>query len=675
MGRLDKKKKINNIQFNARRIITFLVFMIAAVAVHRNILLLQNRYLLEIGPGDADYFTVNKGIEFGLRYGDEWVRDMWQRSFVHLPFKIHRESVRLDFQITSYSRSEKVIVSNNQKEVVAGFSVPAAVESAVYSVSIPVDKLPGGKLEIKLSSGDGRYHELDLQLNRVYMITSGGGTSLPWKHDLLFFISIAGFWIMLGIAGFKTLHGCIGTGIFAFLAVVGRFLDPVSYIEYLRVFVFPCLPFLILSVSFIRYILPRFSLFKKENIRIIVILFLIGFIVHYIGLFYPSHLNSDGNLRINFFRMLEKNGLSEFLGEMSRQHSAATGTVNKGIPYPPWFNLLAMPFIKAGMQDHLWLRFQFLMIISFYLILIYALARQLGLSANGARLAAFFSIFAAGMLRDISRFTYDPIFAFTLSLIFFIEYFKRAENLPSLNIKNKLLLGIILGMVLVLHPNNLLLIGLLFALALVFFAAGRLDEKWKTAAAHTQIGVIGFILSLLMFYGMYFKDLLSFTIPNAVKNAAVSDFADGSSGFANMLSVSSRRVFNAIPVLLFLFCVYGFFILMKQLGKKKMIRTRMLLLSWAAVYLLIIIFRATGLFFNFIKYLPEYEFIYPVVFISLGFVFSELYEKYKKKPAIRLSLISLIILTFAFNLAWFYCSAVGMAPRFGILIERFIQIF
>lgn len=671
---MEKKKDTNNKLSDTRRILIFLAFMIAAVAVHHNILLLQNRYLLEIGPGDADYFTVNKGIEFGLRYGDEWVRDMWQRSFIHLPFRIHGESVRLDFQITSYSRPEKVIVSNNQKEVIAEFSVPAAVESAVYSVNIPVDKLPDRKLDIKLSSGDGRYHELDLQLNRVYMNTSGGGTSLPWVDDLLFFISIAGFWIILGIAGFKMLHGCIGTGIFALLAVIGRFLDPISYIEYLRIFIFPGLPFLILSVLLIRYVLPRFSIFEKENIRIIVVLFLIGFIVHYIGLFYPSHLNSDGNLRINFFRMLEKNGLSEFLGEMSRQHSAATGTVNKGIPYPPWFNLLALPFVNSGMQDHLWLRFQFLMIISFYLILIYALAKQIGLSANGARLAAFFSIFATGILRDISRFTYDPIFAFTLSMIFFIEYFKRAESLPSLNIKNKLILGIILGLVLILHPNNLLMIGLLFAFALIFFMVDRAKEKWKTAAAHTQIGLIGFMLSLLMFYGMYFKDLIAFTIPNAVKNAAVSDIATEGAGLSNMLSISSRRVFNAVPVLLFLFCIYGFFVLMKQLKKKKMIRTRILLLSWAAVYLLIIIFRATGLFFNFIKYLPEYEFIYPVVFLSLGFVFSELYERYKKNLAMRLSLISLIIFASAVNLAWFYFSAVGMAPRLELFIERFIQI-
>jgi hypothetical protein len=645
------------------------LFIAVAIAAHHNILILQNRYCLEIGPGDKDYFTVNKRGEFGLRYGREWVRDMWQRSFIHLPFTLHGKSVRLGFEIKSYSRPEKVLISNVKKEVIAELDVPAGKDSTVYYAVIPTEKLPGGKLEIKLSSGKGRFHQLDLELNRVYINTVGGGTSLPWIYDLLFLFLIIGFWVVLCLAGFSFFQGCVGTGVIAFLVIFARFIDPLSYIEYLRVFLFPGLPFLVFSILLIRFVFSRFNLFKDESIRIISALFLIGFIIYFIGIFYPYHLNVDGTLRVGMFRLMEKKGLTEFLDKMSRQHSAATGIENRGIPYPPWFNLLALPFVKMGISNHLWLRFQFLMIGSFYLLLIYGLARQLGLSNNAARLASFFSIFGTGMLRDISHFAYDPVFAFTLSLLFFIAYFKNAERLPALIMKEKLKLGAILGLTLIMHPNILLLNGLFFSLALIPITFSRVREKWNVAVTHMEIGLIGFVLSLLMFYGIFFRDLLTVTIPNTMKNVAVSEMSTGSGGLPHMLSRTMQRILNMIPVVLLLFFIYGFFLLLNQLKKKKMNWTRMFVASWALVYVVILIFRAAGIFFNFIKYLPEYEFIYPIVFIALAYSFSELYHRFKDKCFIRYSLISIVFLSIFLNLLWFYCVNIGMAPR----LERFIR--
>lgn len=645
-----------------------MLFIAVAIAVHHNILILQNRYCLEIGPGDKDYFTVNKRSEFGLRYGAEWVRDMRQRSFIHLPFTLHGKSVRLGFEIQSYSRPEKVLISNVKKEVIAEFDVPAGKDSAVYYAVIPTEKLPDGKLEIKLSSGKGRFHQLDLELNRVYIETLGGGTSLPWIYDLLFLFSIIGFWVVLCVADFSFFQGCIGTGVVAFLIILARFIDPLSYIEYLRVFLFPGLPFLVFSMLLIRFVFSRFNLFKDESIRIISALFLIGFIIYFIGIFYPCHLNVDGNLRIGFFRLMEKQGLTEYLGEMSRQHSAATGIENQGIPYPPWFNLLALPFAKMGISDHLWLRFQFLMTCSFYLLLIYGLARQLGFSNNAARLASFFSIFGTGVLRDISRFAYDPVFAFTLSLLFFIAYFKNAERLHALIMKEKLKLGAILGLILILHPNILLLSGLFFAIATILIVFNRAKEKWKAAITHMEIGLIGFVLSLLMFYGLFFQDLLTVTFPNAMNNVVIPEMSAGRGGLSQMFLRTAQRILNMVPVVLLPFFIYGLFLIFKQFKKRKMNWTGVFVVTWALAYAVILIFRAAGLFFNYIKYLPEYEFIYPVVFIALGYSFSELYRKCKYKLLLRYSLISIVFISIFINLLWFYSVNIGMAPR----LERFI---
>jgi hypothetical protein len=657
-----------------RPIFITLLFLTAAITIHHNILLLQNRYCLEIGPGDKDYFTVNKRSEFGLRYGNEWVRDMRRRSFIHLPFTFHGKSVRLGFEIKSYSRPEKVVISNTKKEVIGDFNVPAGKGSTVYEVVIPISKLSNAKLNIKLSSGIGRSHQLDLELNRVYIETAGGGTSLPWIYDLLFLFSIIGFWVVLCLASFSFFQSCIGTGVVVFLVIFARFIDPLSYIEYLRIFLFPGLPFLFFSILLIRFVFSRFNLFKDESIRIISALFLIGFIIYFIGIFYPYHLNVDGNLRIGFFRLMEKRGLTEYLGEMSRQHSAATGIVNRGIPYPPWFNLLALPFVKMGISDHLWLRFQFLMIGSFYLLLIYGLARQLGLSKNVSRLASFFSIFGTGVLCDITNFAYDPVFAFTLSLLFFIAYFKNAERLPALIMEEKLKLGAILGLILILHPNIILLCGLFFALALISVIFCRFEEKWKAAVTHMEIGLIGFVLSLLMFYGLFFRDLLTVTIPNAMKNAAVSEMSTGSGGLPQMLSRTMQRILNMVPVILLPFFIYGLFLIFKQFKKRKMNWTGVLVAAWVLTYAVILIFRAAGLFFNYVKYLPEYEFIYPIVFIALGYSFSELYHKYKDKLFIRYFLISIVFLSIFMNLLWFYCVNIGMAPHLENPLKHLVMI-
>lgn len=651
-----------------------MLFIAVAIAVHHNILILQNQYYLEIGPGDKDYFTAKGRNEFGLRYGGEWVRAMRQRSFIHLPFTFYGKSVRLGFEITSYSRSEKVLISNIKKEVIAKLDVPAGKDSAVYYAVIPTEKLPGGKLEIKLSSGKRRFHQLDLELNRVYINTVGGGTSLPWIYDLLFLLSIIGFWVVLCVGDFSFFQGCVGTGMFAFLIILARFMDPLSYIGYLRCFLFPGLPFLIFSILFIRFVLPKFNLFKGESVKVITALFLIGFIIHFIGIFYPYHLNADGKLRVGMFRLMEKKGLTEYLGEMSRQHSAATGIENRGIPYPPWFNLLALPFVKMGISDHLWLRFQFLMIGSFYLLLIYGLARQLGLSNNAVRLASFFSIFGTGVLHDISLFAYDPVFAFTLSLLFFIAYFKNAERLPALIMKEKLKLGAILGLILIMHPDILLLYGFLVSLALILITFSRVKEKWKAAVTHMEIGLIGFVLSLLMFYGIFFRDLLTVTIPNTMKNVAVSEMSIGNGGLSQMFLRTAQRILNIIPVVLLPFFIYGFFLLLNQLKKKKMNWTRMFVMSWALVYVVIIIFRATGIFINFIKFLPEYEFIYPIVFIALAYGFSELYRKFKNNSFIRFALISIVFLSIFLNLLWFYCVKIGMAPHLEKSLKHLVMI-
>jgi hypothetical protein len=657
-----------------RPVFITLLFFTATIIIHHNILLLQNRYCLEIGPGDKDYFTVNKRNEFGLRYGIEWVRDMRRRSFIHLPFTLYGESVQLGFEIKSYSRTEKVLISNSNKEVIGHLNIPAGKNSTVYKVVIPRSKLPDGKLDIKLSSENSRFNQLDLELNRVYIETIGGGTSLPWIYDLLFLFAIIGFCIVLHLAGFSFFQSCIGTGAVAFLTIFARFIDPFSYIEYLRIFLFPGIPFLVFSILLIRVVFSRFSLFKDESIRIISALFLIGFIIHFIGIFYPYHLNADGNLRIGFFRLMEEKGLTEYLGEMSRQHSAATGIENQGVPYPPWFNLIALPLVKLGISDHLWLRFQFLMTCSFYLLLIYGLARQLGLSKNASRFASFFSIFGNGVLSDITNFAYDPIFAITLSLIFYISYFKNAEKLPALMIKEKLKLGAILGLILILHPSILLLCGMFFALTLILSIFCRFKEKWKTAVTHIEIGLIGFVLSLLMFYGLFFHDLLTVTFPNAMNNAVVTELSIGNDVVSHMFLRTIQRILNMVPIALLPFFIYGLFLIFKQFKKRKMNWTGVLFAAWVLVYVAILIFRATGLFFNYIKYLPEYEFIYPIVFIALGYSFSELYYKYKDKLFIRYSLASIVFLSIFINLLWFYCVNTGMAPYLEKPLKYLVMI-
>lgn len=671
----------NNVKVTSRTALWIgyvLAFLLTSLIIHHYVLLFQNRYCLEIGPGDKGYFNVDRRNEFGIRRQREWTRMMRRSSSIHLPLILRGTSVNLGFEIKSSSRPEEIKLMNKDDEIVGRFRVGVGHDSEVFGITIPASSLPDRRLEIRIESAKAKARSLNLEINRVYINTQGGGTVQHWKYDFYFIILILSFWAVLWLAGFTFLQGFIGTAAFGFLAILGRFLDPLAYMKYSQAFLIPGIPILILSVLLIRFILSRIALFKDESIKIISALFLIAFIIYFIGIFYPYHLNKDGQLRVEFFRLMFLEGPGDFLNEMSRQHSIATGMENEGIPYPPWFNLLALPSAKLGIKDFLWLRFQFLLTNSFYILLIYGLARQMGLSQNTSRLASFFSIFGNGILHNISIFSYDPRFAFTLALFFVIYYFKNAERIAVMDLRRKIILCIILGLTLITHPDILIFFGLFFALAFIPAVFTSFKEKWKALLNHVQIGIAGFALSLILFYGFFFRDLLFVTIPNALNKHVVSgtgEFDGGIGGFGGMLLKTLQRIGNMTPFFMIPFVIYGFFLMFRHFRKKKMYWARILVISWLLVYAALLFLRATGILFNFIKYLPEYEIIYPIVFIALGYSFSELYLKLKKRAAFQYILTSIIVAALFVNLLWFYCYKIGMAPKFEDFLRPLSMFF
>lgn len=663
-------KKTFSRGFDLKTAVVLLAGIFFFVLIHHYILFLQNDYRLEIGPGDKDYYTVNRQQEFGLPESGEWVRDMRKRSFVLLPYRIRGESVRLGFEIKSYARQEKVSISNVNKEVIGSFNVPAVTNFAIYEITLNSSSLPGNRIDIKIYNGTNPAKELDLQLNRIFIHTNGGGTALPWIYDLYFIIAVCGFFIVLLFAGFNIFQSGIGAAALSILLIFARFMDVISYIAYLRVFLIPGLPFLFISVLIICLLHRRSRLFKDEKLRIISMIFIFGFLVHFIGLMYPYHMNKDGRLRVSFFRLMEREGVGGFVDEMSRQHSAATGPENAGIPYPPWYNIIARPFVKMGIEDQIWLKFQCLMIGSFYLILIYALARRFGLTAPAARLASFLSIFGTGILRDLVYFVYDPKLAFILMLLFIVYLFKKIEKLPEMTLKECLIPGIMLGLVLVLHPDSLLCMGMLLFIFFIMSVFVKYDRKLYCLRNHAIIGIVGLSLSIVLFYWRFIWSFLKVTLPNAlaVKSVPAAKAASDAGNYSILKALFFRSA-NTMPLIFIPFFIYGMVMLYQKFKKDGFNRTSLLCSSWIIAYLIFFLLWLFRVFFNFLKYFPEYNFIYPLVFPALGFAFTDLIKRFNDKPIIKYSLIGVIAVSVLLEAVWFYIVQIRMAPSFSFPID------
>jgi hypothetical protein len=662
---------------NIKTLLIFIVILLFSITVHHYILHFQNSYSLNIGPGDTEYYTVNKKYEFGVPDRGEWVRDMRKRSFLNLPFSIRGEVVRLGFEIKSNSHPEKILISNSRKESLGSLEIPANKDFSLYWQDIETKNLPEKNLSIKISNANNPSKELDLKLNKIVIDTIQGGVDLPWFYDLYFLLSLCGFSIVLLVADFTLKQSFTGAEILGLLIILARSIDVVSYIAYLKTFLFLGLPFLIISIALIRLFCRRSILLKDEKLKIIGLIFIIGFLLHFIGNFYPYHLNKDGRLRVSFFRLMEKEGLTEFIGEMSRQHSAATGPENEGIPYPPWFNMIAYPFIKMGIEDSTWLRFQFLIISSFYTLLIYVLSRSLGLSKDTARLSSLLSIFGTGILRDIVIFVYDPKFAFTLMLLFMIHYFKNAEKMPEFTLRDRVILGMILALLLITHPDVLLSMGMFFIIVLMLTFFSRYKRKWDFIKTQAGIGLTGLVLSLVLFYGLFLWNMMTVTLPNTIsaKQGLITVTAGVERQDYFIFKGLLTRTSNTIPLMLMPFFIYGLFILFKKLKKEKKKWTLLLLSSWTISYLVFLLLWSLKLLFNFLKYFPEYHLIYPVVFIVLGYAFFELYSKFRNNLFIKYSLIMIIALSIIINAIWFYCLQIGMCSNLPPFMTYLYMIF
>jgi hypothetical protein len=671
----------------APRIILILSFLLITILViHFNILKFQHQYQLKFGgTGDREYFSNdNFGPEFGVKNFLLWVRFQWIRPMgkgikISLPQSFQGNNLFLSFNILNRGKREQFLEVMNYKNDTLGF-LPIASDNKFkkYQIEINTQALHKGSLNIKVGNAENPEKVTKLQIEKLE-IFSEKGSSLPWKINLLFLFAILFIFCVILIGGFNLYSAIIGSIAASLFLTVIRYIDVLVYIKYIKSFLLAA-PFLLIAVLSIRFLLRKVSIFSGESHKTLLILFFSVFIVHFLGQFYLYHFHHDVELRISYFRVLEEGGIGEYTKQVSPSQLEATGAKEGVMPYPPWYNLIALPFVKLGFDTDFWLRFQFILLSTLFPFAIYALTRGFSFTRNEARWSSFLSIFFMVFLDNLFFNAYDRMLAFLVTIIFLIFWFKTMANPQKIKMKKCAKLGILLGIAFVLHPSIPFVLSLFMFISFLYFLFNPRVKSKQLTGKIILIYCIGLAVSMIIFYGPFMKEVLTKTIPSAVTaEAAAKNNGLTLSSFSSMLLQISWRIIRYTPLIILPIVIFGFSEIRRKLLKLNHLNINSLYI-WIITYLLLVFLRFGPILKNVFIWIQEPLFIYPLVSVMLGLGICNLLNSNRKtihphySKMIKSSALLAIGIWAAFNLYWFYAVRIGMIRAAGYL-PKWLMLF
>jgi len=630
----------------ARDLVVLLVLTVLAFAALPAALLQARSALIDLGPNDDDAVR-------GFR--SEWERDgltrfRWTLQAANLAFPLRAtgDGFRLRLRVRRHLIEPAAVRLYVEGRNVGEFTIQADPKVAYRIEEFTLPRLEGRHpfvLSIESSSASPR--PLGVALDWVELERSGAG-----RFHLPIGSSLAVVLIVLLAYGVPRAAGA-GPGLAASLAglllagaATGAAVDPVALERIARLGLAPFA--LTGAVALLCVRLPRvrgwLAIESRSEAGLLVTLALLAVAVRAILLLHPRFFYPDVRIHGLFALILARRGPVAFLSQfIPNQFRYSLGLQEVGghwyaFPYPPAFYALAAPFVSLlHYRGEAAVSSTAAIVNSLEVLLVFAIARHLGLASRVARAGAAFLTLLPLFLVRLSLAYFPAIVGHALDAL--VLAFLAARYAALERRRNATLLAALLAMSLLTYTQGLLNFGVLLAL---FVALDAWSDRTSAARRRQWMLVgCGLIAALVSFAAFYVRYVPMITA--MARNEAVPEESGLLEARARMQAVDGEAVPEepdpyAGPNLDLLrgvrkaawrlWVFYGPFAPVLVVGVALLIPSlegyrRRLVIAWAATYVVLNLASGSLPGPNLVRYNKDLEIVAPLCALGLGWVVTE----------------------------------------------------
>ena len=476
---------------------------------------------LDFGPNDTRY---TRGFREDFEVDEptiiHWSSD---RSTVTLPFHLNGPyDVTLRYKRHIASPAEVRFFLGD--ELVETATVP---QRDFGLINLHTDNPDGGPFELRLLSRSDDPRPLGLALDWMQIRPSHRfGAVVPNARALLWMLSwVVAFYIVPRLVGlgWKVASVSSALTVCALVALTGfHKLWPVHASSTLGVRTHVIAALLVLF--FLLRQRAQGSAFATSEARWAVYLIYLGLTIRLFALFHPDFYYPDVRTHSKFVSLIWTEGLDGFFANyIENQHTHLLGLQLVGnrwlaFPYPPLLYLTIYPLNLLQLPVEDWMKLVPTALLAVEALVLFALARKLGITANAAVFGVLLHATARVLAFRLAVASYAALFGHfwdslvVLYLVFFFERIKRP--LYAMGFASLIAVSILS------YAGSALVLGMLvpaFCLAFVFVPKDRRPETKRLVAIATW-ALIGALVAVFSFYWQYVPEIL--TRPEAAASSS-----------------------------------------------------------------------------------------------------------------------------------------------------------
>ena len=418
-------------------------------------------------------------------------------------------------------------------------------------IDLHTDNTDGGPFELRLLSRSDDPRPLGLALDWMQIRPSPQfGAVVPNAPALLWMLSwVAAFYIvprLLGL-GFKVASVSSALAAFALVVLTGfHKLWPVhaSATLGMRTHVIAAL----LVLFFLLRQRVQGSAFATSEARWAVYLVYLGLAIRLFASFHPDFYYPDVRTHSKFVSLIWTEGLDGFFANyIENQHTHLLGLQLVGnqwlaFPYPPLLYLTIYPLSLLELPVEEWMKLVPAALLAVEALVLFALARTLGLTGNAAVFVVLLHATARVLAFRLAVASYAALFGHfgdTVVVLYLVLFFDRIERpLYAMGFASLVAVSILS------YAGSALVLGMFvpaFCLAFVFVKKDRRPES-KRLVAIAAWALVGALAAVFSFYWQYIPEIL--TRPEAAGSSSelVSELVDVTFTPLAALSMTAHRL-------------------------------------------------------------------------------------------------------------------------------------
>ena len=291
------------------------------------------------------------------------------------------------------------------------------------------------------------------------------------------------------------------------------------------------------------------SAFSDPVARWVLFAVFVGFAIRLFALFHPDFYYPDVRTHSKFVSIIWTEGLSGFFANhIANQHQHLLGLQYVGdrwmaFPYPPLLYLSIYPLSLLQLPVEDWMKLLPTTLAAFEAMLVFSLAKKLGVPARVAGLAAFLHAMARVLAFRLTVASYAALFGHfwdCLTVLYLVHFFGRIER-PRYAAG----FAVLVSLSLFSYAGSALTLGLFvpsFCLALIVLATGPGEKRRATIISAWAL--LGAMVTIGGFYWQYIPELLPGIgeIPIEISTGTMSGLLDFTLTPVAALSMAAHRL-------------------------------------------------------------------------------------------------------------------------------------